>query len=298
MKSAPTLRYAKSVAQRSFQPALIFQLHKSKLSRGNFLTIVIVVKGLAFGALYPHKARAMETLNKTMPSIGTEHLHVAETRLFDVMELTDMEVVKLKLAEVESEHAADPSELNSIRLGIIHHEVALNLSFLVKSEYKGYALRSYDRLTALEVAMPATEYLPFVASYRASALSLVGAETRKLSLVGDAFQLFQAAVERYGDIIYLPEFLRGSVAENLPWIFWRKKKFAAKDFSSIIRKYEDRSGYANAKIMSFAYWAWANAHRGKRFRTLAKTYLEKAIALDPDGIGGRVKAEAMLKEWR
>ena len=240
----------------------------------------------------------MDTLNKTKPAIDRELLHAAETRLFDVMELTDTEVVKLKWAEVEGEHAAGPSELNSIRLGIIHHEVALNLSFLVKSEYKGYALRSYDRLTALEGALQVAEYLPFVASYRASALSLLGGETRKLSLVGDAFQLFQAAVERYGGITYLPEFLRGSVAENLPWIFWRKKKFAAKDFSSIIRKYEADNGYANAKIMSFTYWAWANAHRGKRSRSVAKAYLEKAIALDPDGIGGRVKAEALLKEWR
>lgn len=240
----------------------------------------------------------MESLNKTKPAMDRDRLHTAEERLSDVMEMTDTEAVKLKLKQVEEAFAADPSELNKIRLGIIHHEVALNLSFLAKSEYTRFAKRSYDRLTALEGPLLALEYLPFVASYRASALSLVGGETRKLSLVGGAFRLFNAAAERYADVSYLPEFLRGSVAENLPWIFWRKKKFAAKDFGSIIRKYEADNGYANAQIMSFTYWAWAKAHSGKRFRKQALTYLAKAVALDPESIGGRVKAEALFKEWR
>ena len=235
---------------------------------------------------------------KNEHSMERERVHAAEVRLADVMELTDAGTVKLKLKQVEGDFAADPGVLNSIRLGIIHHEVALNLSFLANSEYTGFAKRSYDRLTELEGALHASEYLPFVASYRASALSLVGAETRKLSLVGDAFRLFEVAVERYADVSYLPEFLRGSVAENLPWIFWQKKRFAAKDFGSIIRKCEADSGYANGKSMSFTYWAWAKSHSGKRFRKQAKAYLNKAIALDPEGVGGRLKAEALLKEWR
>lgn len=240
----------------------------------------------------------MEVTNKIKNVMDQVSLHAAEARLADVMELTDASTVKLKLKQVEDDFASDPSELNSIRLGIIHHEVALNLGFLAKSGYKGFGRRSYDRLTALEGALQATEYLPFVASYRASALSLVAGETRKLSLVGDAFRLFDAAVERFAEDSYLPEFLRGSVAENLPWIFWGKKRSAARDFGSIIRKYEADNSYASAKIMSFTYWAWAKAHSGKRFREWAMVYLNKAVELDPEGVAGRVKAESLMGEWR
>lgn len=60
--------------------------------------------------------------------------------------------------------------------------------------------------------------------------------------------------------------------------FRRKKKFAAKDFSSVVRKYEDDHGYASAKIMSLTYWAWAKGHSGKRFRQQALSYLTKAVA--------------------
>ncbi len=240
----------------------------------------------------------METLNKTTYAMDRKRLQTAEARLEDVMEMSDPDAVKLKVKQVEDEFAADPSELNNIRLAIIHHEVALNLGFLAKSGYKGYARRSFDRLTALEGALKAREYLPFVASHRASALSLVGGETRELYLVGDAFRLFEGAVERFAEASYMPEFLRGSVAENLPWIFWRKKRSAAKDFGSIIRKYEADNSYASVKIMSFTYWAWAKAHSGKCFREQALVYLAKAVALDPDGVGGKAKAEALLWEWR
>ena len=235
--------------------------------------------------------------SKNEKAIDLEGVHTAETQLADVMELTDARTVEEKLKEVEAQYASDPSELNSIRLGIIHHEVALNLGFLHGSTYTGYATRSYDRLTELEGSIREPGYLPFVASYRASALALMGGETQKLSLVGESFRLFETAVERFSHLSCLPEFLRGSVAENLPWIFWRKKKFAAKDFASIIRKYEADNSYANAKLMSFTYWAWAKAHSGSRYRAQALTYLRNAVALDPHAVGGRMKAEALLKEW-
>lgn len=60
------------------------------------------------------------------------------------------------------------------------------------------------------------ELYPFIATYRASALSLVSAETGNLKLLGKAFVLFEDAVENYATVSYLPEFLRGSGAENLP----------------------------------------------------------------------------------
>ncbi len=112
------------------------------------------------------------------------------------MELIDTDVIKNKLIQVENEFENDPGEINKTRLGIVYHEVALNLSFFSKTEYKGYAKKSFDRLTELFTSDETTkELMPFVASYRASALSLIVAETKKLKLLGQSFDLFADAVK-------------------------------------------------------------------------------------------------------
>lgn len=215
-----------------------------------------------------------------------------EHRLDDVMELIDTNEIKEKLKSVEDEQKLNPNEINSVRLGFIYHETALNLSFLSKTEFKGYAQKSFDILSELVNSPTTTKELhPFITSYRASALALVGAETKKLSLLGEAFKLFHEAVENYAAVSYLPEFLRGSVAENLPWFFFSKRKFAKQDFQSIIDKQEKNSDYANWKIMSFTYWAWAKQHQIKKYRNQSLEYLNKAIVLDPYYKAGRQKAE-------
>lgn len=217
-----------------------------------------------------------------------------ERQLDDVMELTDTTELKIKLGEVEQEFQRQPNELNKVRLGIIYHETALNLSFFSKTAYKGYAQKSYDLLTGLFNSEETTkELMPFVASYRASALSLVGAETKKLKLLGQAFVLFNDAVDKYADVSYLPEFLRGSVAENLPWFLFSKRKYAKKDFQSIIDKQDKNPDYVDWKVMSFTCWAWAKQHQGKRYRGQAIAYLDEAISLDPNYKAGRKKAEEL-----
>lgn len=235
--------------------------------------------------------------------VNAQHLEFSkiknyEHQLDDVMELIDTAELKIKLKEVETAFNNDSSALNRARLGIIYHEIALNLGFLTKTKYKGYAAKSFDQLTQLfNASYTEKELLPFVASYRASALSLVGAETKKLSLLGDAFVLFKDAVEKYATISYLPEFLRGSVAENLPWYFISKRKVAMSDFQSIIDKEQKNSEYANWKIMSFTYWTWANQHQQLKYRDKAINYLQKSISLDPSYKAGRGKAEALLKKF-
>jgi hypothetical protein len=215
-----------------------------------------------------------------------------EHQLDDVMELIDTTELKTKLKEVEENYKQNPNEINKARLGIIFHETALNLSFFSKTDFKGYAKKSFDILSEL-FNSPETskELFPFIASYRASALSLVGAETKKLKLLGKAFLLFNDAVDNYANVSYLPEFLRGSVAENLPWFFFTKRKFAKKDFQSIIDKQNKNSEYANWKVMSFIYWAWAKQRQGKKYRIQALSYLDKAISLDQNYKAGRTKAE-------
>ena len=217
-----------------------------------------------------------------------------ERQLDDVMELIDTTQLKIILKKVEEDYRQNPNEINQARLGIIYHETALNLSFFSKTEFKGYAKKSFDTLTEMFDSPNTTkELMPFIASFRASALSLVGAETKKLKFIGEAFTLFKDAIEKYAAISYLPEYLRGSVAENLPWFFFFKRRSARHDFQSIIEKQEKNADYANWKIMSFTYWAWAKQHQSAGDRNQALQYLDKAINLDPNYKAGRTKAEAL-----
>jgi tetratricopeptide (TPR) repeat protein len=210
------------------------------------------------------------------------------------MELIDTTELKIKLKEVNENYKNTPNEINKVRLGIICHETALNLSFFSKAEYNGYAKKSYDILSELFYSPNTSKaLLPFIASYRASALSLVGAETKKIKLLREAFQLFDSAVINYADVSHLPEFLRGSVSENLPWIFFTKRKFAKQDFQSIINKQAQNSEYANWKIMSFTYWAWAKQRQAAKYKDQALAFLNKAIELDPNYKAGRAKAEEL-----
>lgn len=215
-----------------------------------------------------------------------------EHNLDDVMEIVDTTELNPKLKEVEQQFQSSPTEINKVRLGIIYHEIALNLGFLAKTSFKGYSKKSYDVLSELYLDPKTTnELLPFITSYRASALSLLGGETMKLGLVGKAFKLFEESIQKYGDVSYSPEFLRGSVAENLPWFFFSKRKYAKIDMQSIIDKQFKNSNYANWKIMSFVYWAWANQRQNGKNKAQSLIYLEKAISLDPNYKAARQKAE-------
>ena len=240
---------------------------------------------------------AMTTINSAKAQ--NEPLYFSKVKAYDhqledVMELTDTTQLKAKLLEVEENEKQSPSEISKLRLAIVYHETALNLSFFSKTKFKGYASKSFDLLSELFNSPNTTrELMPFIASYRASALSLVGAETKKLKLLGEAFSLFSEAVKNYAAISYLPEFLRGSVSENLPWFFFSKRKFARLDFQSIIDKYDIDEKYSNWKVMSFVYWAWAKQRPGKKYKTQSLVYLDKAIALDPNYKAGRAKAEEL-----
>lgn len=232
------------------------------------------------------------TNNLSAQQLDFSKVKAIEHQLDDVMELIDTTELKIKLQEVKENYNQNPNEINKVRLSIIYHETALNLSLFSRTDYKGYAKKSFDALSEL-FNSPTTEkeLFPFIASYRASALSLVGAETKKLKLIGKAFTLFNDAVKNYADVSYLPEFLRGSVAENLPWFFFSKRQFAKKDFQSIIDKQEKNNKYANWKVMSFTYWACAKQRQSKKYKSEALAYLDKAIALDQNYKAGRQKAE-------
>ena len=234
----------------------------------------------------------IKTVTAQSQQLDFSKVKAFEHQLEDVMELIDTTELKIKLKQVEENYRQTSTEINKVRLGIIYHETALNLSFLSKTEFKGYAKKSFDILSEL-LNSPTTskELFPFITSYRASALSLVCAETKKMKLLGESFILFDEAVSKYAFISYLPEFLRGSVAENLPWFFFSKRKFAKQDFQSIIDKQNKNGEYANWKVMSFTYWAWAKQRQTGKYRSQSLAYLDKAIELDPMYKAGRQKAE-------
>lgn len=218
----------------------------------------------------------------------------AQEKLEDVMEIIDTTFLKSHLIEVEKAYQQDNSTINQIRLGIIYHEVALNFGFFDKV-YNGYPQKSLDMLNA---ALPKLNdnlaiFKPFVLSYKASALALLSGETRKLGYLSEAFKLFNEAVTNYASVSYAPEFMRGSVSENLPWFMFKKRSFAKIDFDNIIKKYEADNSYATAKIMSFTYWAWAMQHQSKKHRNTSISYLDKSIALDPNYTAGRKRAEEL-----
>jgi hypothetical protein len=232
-------------------------------------------------------------------SAQSQHLNFLKVKAFehqldDVMELIDTTEIKTKLKVVEANYKQNPNEMNAVKLGIIYHETALNLSFFSKTTFKGYAKKSYDILSDLSQS-PATtkELMPFIASYRASSLALVGSETKKIGLLFKAFSLFKDAVQQYSSVSYMPEFLRGSVAENIPKIFFWLHKYGKLDFNSIITKQEKNAEYANGKVMSFVYWAWAKQRQNNKDNIQSLIYLDKAIALDPQYKAGRKKAEEL-----
>ncbi len=234
------------------------------------------------------------TNSLTAQQLDFSKVKTYEHQLDDVMEIIDTTELKTKLKEVEQQFQLIPTEINKVRLGIIYHETALNLGFLAKTSFKGYSKKSYDVLSEMYFdTKTSNELLPFITSYRASALSLLGGEMIKLSLVDDAFKLFDESIKKYGMISYSPEFLRGSVAENLPWFFFSKKKLAKIDMQSVIDKQSVNSEFANWKIMSFVYWAWANQRQGGKNKNQSLIYLDESIALDPNYKAGRQRAEEL-----
>jgi len=81
------------------------------------------------------------TFTQSLPAqqLSFSKVKAFEHQLDDVMEIIDTTELKVKLKEVEFQFQQAPNQLNQVRLGLIYHETALNLSFFSKTAYKGYA---------------------------------------------------------------------------------------------------------------------------------------------------------------
>jgi hypothetical protein len=226
----------------------------------------------------------------TAQPLTRNNVTLAGLQLEDVMEIIDTTGLRDRVSAAEKTAAESKTLLPRIRLGILYHEAALNFSFLSKTKDKGWAAKSYLLLDSIFSTDTVSAFRPYTASYRASAYALLAGENGSLKQLTQAFSLFEIAVKQYADVCALPEFLRGSVAENLPGWMFRKHRFAKIDFNSIISKYEADKTYATPALMSFSYWAWANQHQGKKHRAQALRYLNLAIELDATGKAGKKRA--------
>lgn len=239
-------------------------------------------------------AFAAASATASAQTISRSSIAAAAQQLDDVMEITDTVNLRNRIVTAEKLAAASSDMLARIRLGILYHEAALNFTLLAKTGEKGLAAKSYSLLDSLaEKTDTASAFLPFIVSYRASALALMAGETGSLKQLGKAFDLFEIAVKQYSAVCAMPEFLRGSVAENLPKWMFRKHRFARIDMTQLKLKYEADSSYATPKLMSFTYWAWANQHQKAKYREEALRCVDKAIALDTTGKAGKPRAEAL-----
>ena len=239
-------------------------------------------------------ALVMMTLQLSAHSLDLDRVHQIAHELDPYMEITDTSYLMAELPSINKKLAHSSTPLEQLQCAIFFHEVALN--FLNDPGYPGYAEKSHQITSVLlKNASIEPELIPFVLSYQGSSLSLMAAETRSLKQVKAALKIMDVAVEEYGNMCFAARFLRGSICENLPW-FMFKGKTIREDFSVMIELYEKDGAFANEKVMSFTYWAWANAHQGKKHRKQAIEYLETAISLDPEGIAGKEKAETLLRK--
>jgi hypothetical protein len=216
----------------------------------------------------------------------------AEKILSDVTEMIDYQVIEKKLSAQESLVRRQATFLDSLRLGILYHESALIL--MKKKQKSPHAKMSFDLLSRLMAsAKSENEFLPVIAAYRASARSLQSAESGKLSELAEAFDFFEEAAQKYAAFSPYPEFLRGSVAENLPKIFFKKRRFAKIDFLALKKKYETDIAFAEPRLMSFVYLALARLMR-KNNDSESKILLKKAMSLDSEQNAAYAEAEKLL----
>lgn len=219
----------------------------------------------------------------------------------DCVELLDPEQVNSMLDVALLAYDKKPNDHSTcLKIALVFHEAALVFGLMAKKtdRKKGFAEKSYQILEKLVTDVDlAKDLKPWVFSYRASALALVSGEQSKLGLLSKAFELFEQAIIEFGDDSYLPRFLRGSVSENMPWIFWRKRQFAKIDFDSLVKRVEAEPDFMPDEIKSFTFWAWANQfHRNKNLRPKAVQLLKAAMILDPEKKAGYSRAKNLIEQ--
>lgn len=191
----------------------------------------------------------------------------------------------------ELENIDQPDVLQQIALGLTYHELCVLHFMLGKDKrYAPYAARALGVLTSARPAAPEWS-LPMLDSYINSSQSLVAATKNNLIDLIRVIRKYDELIDQYGATSYHPEFLQGSLLENLPNVFGAHAK-AKKRFESVITKYTSDPSYTAPKIVSFCYLSLGKLSKDQKTKI---DYLGKSVETDTAGDGGSAQAKQILE---
>jgi tetratricopeptide (TPR) repeat protein len=217
-------------------------------------------------------------------------------QLYEVIELTDLEIALDKIADIEEKVKKDPSHFNRLKLGILYYEAAM-LSPRTNKETLKLIEKSYMLLSVLKIdGNTDLALMPYVTSYHASSLAILGYYQESSKLVNQAFYYFEEAITLYGENSCTPHYMRAKIAKYLP-IYYSKRNVVKKDLEIIIDRFGLNHAYATNKAMSYVYYSWANLYHTNKNRTQTVNYLKKSIDLDPNNIAAGKDAKKILEKF-
>ena len=196
------------------------------------ITIFSIVLNLTLvsfvGCLSIDKEKTLEGFSGLELDLSSNEYARAEEELRSVTEQLEIENIKTQIESINKKDLTDA--LSKLKLGILYHEASL-----LSANNPEYSKISFSILSNSDLRNSiGKEYLPFLFSYLASARSLQGRDTSSLNYLKDAFWILDQLVLKSKDKTGIALFLRGSISENLPWIFG-KSSVAKSDFQEIIQ---------------------------------------------------------------
>jgi len=213
-----------------------------------------------------------------------------------IIELNDLEIVLDKIVTLGIKVKENPSHLNRLQLGVLYYEAAM-LSPRTNKETLKLIEKSYTLLSVLKIdAKTDKALMPYVTSYHASSLAILGYYHESSKLVNQAFYYFEEAIALYGESCYTPYYMRAKVAKHLP-IYYSKRSMVKKDLELVIDRFGLNHDYGTDKAMSYVYYSWANMFNTKKNRVKAINYLKKSIDLDPKNIAAGREARKVLEKF-
>lgn len=218
-----------------------------------------------------------------------------EASLSDLMQTSDPAVLTSLDAQLTPQLTAAADPLTWVKAGIVSH----NLSRAVGSETnRGNASRAVDRLKSAAHG-PDAELAVVALPFLGSATSLQAKEDSnpisKMFLVNSAWGLLTEAVDRDGEVSFLPRMIRASVGSSLP-DFFGKDGDVLKDLDAL--EAWDRAHPRRIPSLVKAKLALIQGDTLKKQKQLPQAIeaWNRAVALDPQKAGpGKAAAEALTR---
>jgi tetratricopeptide (TPR) repeat protein len=188
--------------------------------------------------------------------------------------------------------ASSPAAL-WVKAGIVSH----NLSRAVGNETnRGNAARAVERLKAAAHG-PDADLAAVALPFLGSATTLMATEdanpVAKIFAVNNGWGLLSEAVDKYGDVSFLPRLVRARVASSLP-DFFGKGAEVLKDLNALAAWDKAHPGRMTDGVRAdLALWE-GNAYKKQKDLPRAVAAWNRALVLDPQKVGsGKAAAEAL-----